>query len=110
MPEDNLVLQWTLAAGFDPLNIREIKRVEHLCGSRHPAPKRMLPNLLALLQCCHASKQKLCNWYFDLQDTIQNHYSTEGNCIFFGDAQEILSGEVDLLKEGMMNIEGCNLL
>jgi hypothetical protein len=107
LPEDNLVVQWTVAAGFDPLNNPGlIKKLEHLCGSRHPAPKPMVPKILALLKCCHASKQKLCNWYFDLQDTLQNHYTTEGNCIFFGDAKEILSGEL----EEIMNVEGwCNL-
>jgi hypothetical protein len=90
--------QWLVAAGIAPATPGTITKLMHYCFSKHPAPKQMLPKLLALLKCCHASKQKLSTWYFDLQESIQNHYCTEGNCIFFGDAKEILSGEVVILK------------
>jgi hypothetical protein len=71
----------------------------HFCSSKFPATKQMLPKLLALLQRCHASDQKANRWYFNLQETIQNHFTAEGNCFFFGDAKEILSGRLDYCME-----------
>jgi hypothetical protein len=68
------------------------------CNAELPVTKQMLPKLLVLLQHCHASGQKSNQLYFNLQKTIQNHYMTEGNCFFFGDSKEILSGELVKMK------------
>jgi hypothetical protein len=84
---------WHTAADID-LATSTLTLLMYFCSSKHPAPKQLLPKLVALLQCCYVSGEKLNRWYFDLQEAIQNYYSTEGNCLFFGDAKEILSGEV----------------
>jgi hypothetical protein len=77
------------------------------CISFHlPVPKQLLPKMLALLEYCHASDQKSTQWYFKLQDSIRNHYKTEGNCLFFGEAKKILSGEVDLNIEKVFPLLG----
>jgi hypothetical protein len=76
-----------------------------LCFTKHPASKQMLPILVALLKLCHASDQKMCNWYFHVQETIQNHYWTEGNSFFFGGAEKILSGEMDFGTEEINKLQ-----
>lgn len=57
------------------------------------ATKSMLPKLLALLELCQRSKQKSTQWYYNLQETIQNHYRTEGSCLFYDDCKELMDGE-----------------
>jgi hypothetical protein len=64
-------------------------------SSELPVTKQMLPKLIALLQYCHDSDKKANTWFCLLQQAIENHYRTEGNCLLFGDAKEILSGEMD---------------
>jgi len=88
-------------AGIDQTTPTEEAVLMHFCNSQLPVPKPLLPKLLTLLKCCHESGQKLSNWYFALQETIQNHYRSEGNCFFFGDAKQILSGEMDYSMEEM---------
>jgi hypothetical protein len=79
--------------------------------SNLPATKPMLPKLLTLLQHCHDFSQTSNGWYIYLQEIIQNHYKTEGNCLFYDDSKEILSGEVDLLEEELSKtIDGLKLL
>jgi hypothetical protein len=71
----------------------------HFCSCKFPATKQMLPKLLALLQRCHASGEMSNQWYFNLRKVIQNHYKTQGNCLFYGDAEEILRGELEYSME-----------
>jgi hypothetical protein len=59
------------------------------CTRESPAPKRMLPKLISLLQYCHETDQKSSRFYFDVQKTIQNHYVTEGSSCFFDDAEKV---------------------
>jgi hypothetical protein len=95
--------QWLKDAGFEMLTSQGDKsamliKLMHCCCARFPATKPMLPKMLALLQLCKAPGLKSSKLYFYLQKSIENHYRTEGNCFLFGDAKEILSGELDFDK------------
>jgi len=98
---------------FRDAGIADPRVLMHFCTSNFAATLQMLPKMLFLLQRCHAADQKLNKWYFHLQKSIQNHYRTEGNCLFFGDAKDILSGEKDLHFIDMSNfaemMQGLNL-
>jgi hypothetical protein len=76
---------------------RAVAQLTHFCYSNLPATKQLLPNLITLVKdyCHKVDQNKLSMWHFGLLQTIQNHYMTEGNCLFFGDAKEILNGEVE---------------
>jgi hypothetical protein len=92
----NQLQQMIVAAGIDQTTSPwEISMLMHFCYNMLPATKPMLPKLLALLQCCFESGQKSKLWYILVQENIQNHYRTEGTCLFYGDAKKILSGELD---------------
>jgi hypothetical protein len=65
------------------------------CSTNLPVTKEMLPKLMGLLESCHASGNTANRWYFILMQAINNHYKTEGNCLFFDDAEELLGGEKD---------------
>jgi hypothetical protein len=84
--------QWFKAAGVTDPQFKT--KVMHFCCSRFPATKEMLPKLLTLLQSCHESDHKSTQWYHFLQMSIQDHFRTKGCCMFFGDAKQILSGEM----------------
>jgi len=105
--------QWLAAAGIDVTTPWALATLMHFCYFNLPATKQMLPKLLALLNCCHTSGQRLSQWHFNLQQTILNNYRAEGNCLFFGDAKEILCGELNYgMEETDMNVErmqGLNL-
>lgn len=105
-PELNQMRLWIEDAGID-LNSGACEMLMHFSNSMFPATKQMLPTLVAVLQSCHASGHKSNHWYFMLQETIQNHFMAKGNCFFFGDAKEILSGEVDydLVKVLISNLQ-----
>jgi hypothetical protein len=84
----------------------------HFCFGNLPATKPMLPKLMALLKWCQKTGQKSNQMYFRVQQSIEYYYYTESNCLFFGDAKEILSGELDYDTEENDNIEkiqGLNL-
>jgi len=102
-PASNQMRQWFTEAGMDQMNApweRSVaSMVMHFCSSKLPATKQMLPKMLTLLQQCHASDQKSNRWYFNLQESIQNHFTAEGSCFFFGNAKEILSGQLDYRME-----------
>jgi hypothetical protein len=81
-------------AGIDqmsaPWETSVASMVMHFCSSKFPATQAedMLPKMLTLVQKCHASDQKSNRWYFNLQDeSIQNHFSAEVSCFFFGERQ-----------------------
>jgi hypothetical protein len=111
-PHQSRLQKWLAqAVGIkpNPASADTIRQLMYFCSSRHPAPKQLLPKLVSLLKLCHASDQKMTNWYFDLQETILNHYLTEGNCFFFGGAKEILSGEQDFGMEKIMKLRDLYL-
>jgi hypothetical protein len=87
--------QWLKKAGFKKGSNKEIAKLTYFCSFNAPVTKPMLPKLLSLLSSFHNSNQKLSTWYFQLQETIKNHYRTKGSCLFFEDSVEILSGEKD---------------
>jgi hypothetical protein len=81
----------------------------YFCSTELPATKQMLPKLVAVLKSCLASDQSSNQWYIILQQNIENHYLTEGNCFFFGDAKEILSGEMEYDLEEIKKLRGLSL-
>jgi hypothetical protein len=97
-PADLQMMEWFSAAGLaDPL---EAAMLRHFCYSKLPATKKMLPKMLNLLFCCHSPDQKKltqCQLYYNLQQSVMNHFKAEGSCLFFGDAKEILSGETEYM-------------
>jgi hypothetical protein len=95
-PERRKLRQWLIDAGFDKTSSSTLMS---LCHCKHPATKQMLPKLLSILKLCHGSDQKATQLYFNLQKSIQNHYRTEGNCLFLGAAKEILSGAGEILEQ-----------
>jgi hypothetical protein len=99
-PADEKMMQWFLDAGLsDP---HEAAMLRHFCYSKLPATNQMLPKMISLLQCCHAPDQnqkKLtqCQLYYYLQESVMNHFKTEGSCLFIDDAKEILSGQKEYM-------------
>jgi hypothetical protein len=96
-PPLKLKLKWFRAAGcaYHP---RFGSSLIPFCSSGMPATKEILPKLLLLMQCYHESKQKFTRWYYILQTSIVCSYKTEGTCVFYDDAKEILNGEKDFIK------------
>lgn len=93
------MMHWLVKAGIKPTNKKEISKLTYFCNFNAPVTKQMLPKLLALLRSFHKSDQKVSTWYFQLQETIKNHYRTKGSCLFFEDSIEILSGEKEFDSE-----------
>lgn len=88
---------WLAEAGVDPTySPLEAMKVMHLCLTGMPAPKPMMPMLLKVLKICHDAQPQANKWYYNLNTIIQNHFRTQGNCFFFGDAEKILNGEMDI--------------
>jgi hypothetical protein len=77
------------------LTISALTLLEDFCFTNMPVTKKMLPNLVALLKFCHESGQKSHQLYFLMQQSIEYYYYTEGNCLFFDDTKDVLSGEKD---------------
>jgi hypothetical protein len=82
-------------------------------SSNLPVTKEMLPKLIGLVKSCHASGNMANRWCLLLQQAIENHYMTEGNCLFFDDAEVLLSGEKDYdmtaLNLYIKKMQGLNL-
>lgn len=92
-PEKYQMHQMLVAAGAaDP---QTGKMLMHCCSSDFPPTKQMMPKLIALLEFYKASGQKLTQLYYKLQICVKYYYQTEGNCLFYGDAKEIVRGEMD---------------
>lgn len=80
------------AAKFDIEDVDMINKFIYYCDYVVPVDKEMLPKMLALLWELNKSGAKMNQWYFKMQECIKNHYRTKGNCYFFKDAKDILSG------------------
>jgi hypothetical protein len=96
--------QWFTAASID-MSAPKLSLMMLFCTSNLPVTKQILPNLVALLKCCKKTVQASNQLYFLVQQAIEYYYYTEGNCLFFGDAKEILSGEKDYDMEENDNVE-----
>jgi hypothetical protein len=94
-PRKNQMAQWLVKAGVDSTTPRESNLLKHFCFTKLLVTKPMLPKLLDLLQFCHSTDHMSNQWYYKLQKTIQNHFRTEGSCLFYNDSKEILSGEME---------------
>jgi hypothetical protein len=90
---------WLGQEGVDMTDQWAYTRVLCFCFKHLPAPKQILPKMIALLQLFHESGQNSSGFYFGLQKSIQNHYRTEGNCLFFEDAKEIHDGDPDYAEK-----------
>jgi hypothetical protein len=106
------MVQWLVKAGFKTRSEKEMSKLFYFCSCNAPVTKPMLPKLLSLLHSFHHSDQKVSTWYFQLQETIKNHYRTKGSCLFFEDSVKILSGEKDFdgddaLKKGAESLKNC---
>jgi hypothetical protein len=96
--------EWYNCLDIDLTNPRAVAQLNHFCHFKLPATKQLLPHLLDLVKLYHTCDDKLSVWYYGLLRTIQSHFMTEGNCLFFGDAKEILSGEKDYDVEEMHSV------
>jgi hypothetical protein len=100
--------QWLLDECSD-LTSPALTQLMLFCSCSLLVTKQMLPKLVALLKRCHVFGQESNRWYIILQHSIRDHYMTEGSCLFFGDAKEILSGELDLDMDNVEKLQGLNL-
>jgi hypothetical protein len=78
---------------FGPKNGEMLRKFEYFCNFAIPADKKMLPKMVALLGEFYKSGTKMPNqWFYMMQESIKNHYRTQGSGFFFGDSEEILMG------------------
>jgi hypothetical protein len=78
---------------FGPKNGEMLQKFEYFCNFAIPADKKMLPKMVALLGEFYKSGTKMPNqWFYMMQESIKNHYRTQGSGFFFGDSEEILMG------------------
>jgi hypothetical protein len=77
------------AAGFPEENL-ESKELTLIIDTRAPAPKELLPKIIALLDLMHKKGKRLNQTYFMLQESIKNHYRAHGLCLLYGDAEDII--------------------
>jgi hypothetical protein len=80
------------AANFVPKSGEMLPTFEYFCNYGIPPDKEMLPKMVALLEEFHNTGTRMNQWYFLMQESIKNHYRTQGNGFFFGDSEEILLG------------------
>ena len=108
-PPFDVMLQWYRLLDIDLTTMKAVEKLNLFCFSNLRATKLLLPKLIALARHCHSYDQKLSMWYYGLLKTIMGHYYTEGNCLFFGDAEEILSGEKDYDMDELHSVMTDNL-
>jgi hypothetical protein len=80
------------AAKFLPASKESIAKLMYFCSYNVPADKEMLSKMVALLREFHKAGSTMHQWYFQMQESVKNHYRTQGSCFFFKDAKEILKG------------------
>jgi len=83
---DDVLCQLMVDAGIELANVVELKKFSIF------SDKEMLPKMVHVLKGLHKKNKKLNQWYFQIQESIKNHYRTQGNCFFFNDAKDILTG------------------
>lgn len=86
------LLKLAHSTGLDTADKDLLSSFVYFCMHGIPADKKLLPKMVALLKALHSSEMRLCQWYFQLQECIKNHYRTQGNNFFFNDSKEILKG------------------
>ena len=77
---------------FGPKNGEMLRKFEHFCNFAIPADNEMLPRMVALLGEFHKTGTRMNHWFYMMQESIKNHYRTQGSGFFFGDSEEILLG------------------
>lgn len=79
-------------AQFLPASSKDVAKFVYYCSYSVPADNEMLPKMVALLREFHKTGSTVHQWYFQMQESIKNHYRTQGSCFFFKDAREIIKG------------------
>ena len=81
------------AANFIPKTGEILSTFEYFCNYSIPADNEMVPRMVALLGEFHKTGTRMNQWYFMMQESIKNHYRTQGSGFFIGDSEEILLGK-----------------
>jgi len=79
-------------AGMNMKNPKIYGKFKHFLAYNSPTDLELLPKMKNLLEQMHKKGERMNQLYFGLQECIKNYYRTQGNCLFFNDAKDILRG------------------